>query len=185
MPESTPQKQPHARASTARDDWVTPSHIIERARSVLGTIDLDPASSIAANTVVRATQFFSSGALDEAWHGRVWLNPPYGLTNNRKSISGLWLAKLLEEYRAGRTREAICLVNAMVGSEWFMNAYDHPLVLLFSRLRFLEPSTLQPQRNPTYGNALLYLGPHSKWATFGKAFADIGAVFVPSAQAVA
>jgi hypothetical protein len=40
------------------DEWFTPPDIIELARSVLGEIDLDPASHAIAQQTVRATTFF-------------------------------------------------------------------------------------------------------------------------------
>jgi DNA N-6-adenine-methyltransferase (Dam) len=60
-------------------EWYTPPHIIEAARRVLGTIDLDPASCREAQECVHATQFFTTtdDGLQQTWRGRVWLNPPY------------------------------------------------------------------------------------------------------------
>lgn len=87
----------------------TPPIIIEASRATLGgTIDLDPASSLAANVRVRAKKFFgapefteepewgevyvlnnksvrlprrtylSNGGLDQPWDGHVWMNHPFG-----------------------------------------------------------------------------------------------------------
>jgi hypothetical protein len=69
-----------ARHSCASSEWYSPPDIVERARRVLGEIDLDPASCEAANKVVKALWFYSlerdKNGLDLPWTGRVFCNPP-------------------------------------------------------------------------------------------------------------
>lgn len=52
--------KPGASQDTSRDSdaWFTPSIYVEMAREVMGEIDLDPFSSLAANKHVRAKRFF-------------------------------------------------------------------------------------------------------------------------------
>ena len=78
------------------NEWYTPAPYIEAARRVMGEIDLDPASSTFANHIVRAKMYYAieDNGLEQNWKGRVWLNPPYGKTNN-KSNQGIWLRKLI------------------------------------------------------------------------------------------
>ncbi len=61
------------------DEWSTPPEVIESARQVLGTIDLDPATNPTAQGWIRATRIFTKteNGLLHPWRGRVWLNPPY------------------------------------------------------------------------------------------------------------
>lgn len=69
--------------SAASNEWYTPPEIVEKARAVLGVIDLDPASSATANTIVKATVHHGQQAEDfvdglgvHGWYGNVFLNPP-------------------------------------------------------------------------------------------------------------
>ena len=97
----------------------TPAVYIEATRAVLGTIDLDPASSEIAQTLVQARAFFTAEreGLAQEWHGNVWLNPPYS-----RDLIGRFVDKLLLEILAGRTQQAILLVHAYTDTGWFRRA---------------------------------------------------------------
>lgn len=75
-----------------KDEWLTPPEII----SALGSFDLDPCSpgdrrpwDTAKEHWGIETEFPVDG-LCEPWHGRVWLNPPYGRETAK------WLAKMAD-----------------------------------------------------------------------------------------
>lgn len=75
--------KPTARHSKEEVRWGTPADIVERARRVMGSIDLDPCSSISFNSIVKATEFYSlddfgQDGLKLPWKGNVFLNPPGG-----------------------------------------------------------------------------------------------------------
>ena len=65
-------------------EWYTPRQYLDAAVKVMGAIDLDPASSDAAQYNVQATKYFTlkDDGLSQRWFGRVFCNPPY--TNNRR-----------------------------------------------------------------------------------------------------
>ena len=60
-------------------EWTTPSHVLTVVTSMLGGgIDLDPCADDGHN--VPATRHYRSqdDGLTKPWHGRVFMNPPYG-----------------------------------------------------------------------------------------------------------
>ena len=62
------------------DEVYTQPWIIQRARAVMGGIDLDPASCKAANEhSVKAAKFYTAedDGLSLPWAGRMWCNPPF------------------------------------------------------------------------------------------------------------
>jgi phage N-6-adenine-methyltransferase len=152
-------------------EWYTPAEYIEAARAVLGTIDLDPASSEIAQTLVQAREFFTAerDGLAQQWHGNVWLNPPYS-----RDFIGRFIDKLLLEIRAGRAQQAILLVHAYTDTEWFRRAAAVSAALcLTKRIRFWSPDG-RSNRSPTQGQAFLYYGDNVDG--FRKAFAGFGIV---------
>lgn len=71
----------NARHSSEHNDHYTPYDIVEASRSVLGHIDLDPASCELANKIVRADFILTAedNGFVQDWAGNVFLNPPGGL----------------------------------------------------------------------------------------------------------
>lgn len=137
------QSQPmHLLTSSQNESWRTPAKYIEAARLVMGSIDLDPASSELANETIKATQFFTKeqNGLALPWHGNVWLNPPYGKTNNQ-SNQGLFTNKLVSDYRDGSVQQAVLLVNFYTGYAWFAPLRELPMCMPDHRVSFIDSVT--------------------------------------------
>lgn len=112
-PEPPPVAPANARHSSKTAEHFSPPEVVERARAVLGGIDLDPFSTPEANERITATTFFDGeerGGINgfkvrwtNAGKGvRVFCNPPGGRTyKNRSSQKRAWF-KLAEEYAVGR-----------------------------------------------------------------------------------
>lgn len=158
----------HVGHNSGENEWYTPTEFIEAARRTMSTIDLDPASSAAANEVVKATRFFSTddSGLAKKWKGNIWLNPPY----SQPSIAE-FSEKLVAEFRALSITSAIALVNNATETRWFhliaacASAFCFPL----GRVNFWSPGKVSA---PLQGQAVLYLGSDSK--TFLREFAQFG-----------
>ncbi len=132
----------------------TPLDIIERAVACLRGIDLDPCSNNHAAPHIPATQHFTAedDGLAQAWHGKIYMNPPYGREIAR------WVTKMGEEHKAGRVTEAIALVPARTDTRWWQALRDHPVCLIRGRLRFVGECNTSAAPFPS---AIFYLGHHA------------------------
>ena len=164
--------------SSDSNEWYTPARILEAARAVLGGIDLDPASSAAANQTVQAARYYTkdTDGLTRPWRGRVWLNPPYGKTATGSSNQGRWSKRLIDAYTAGDVAAAVLLVNACTGDGWFAPLWAYPLCFVRGRIHFI-PADGQ-KNSPTHSSVLAYFGPDA--ARFRAVFGALGHVVVPS-----
>lgn len=155
--------------SSLSNDWYTPFIYIESARSVLGGIDLDPASCEEANRVVKASRIFTieDDGLAQRWKGRIFLNPPY------KGAQGPFIAKLMEEIQSRRVTAAIALVSAYAtDAQWFKPLWDGTLCFLEGRIRWDNPTGRSS--SSTIGSVFVYFGPNRD--AFKTAFEQFGPV---------
>lgn len=156
VPIPAPTPRPHVTNNSGNNEWYTPAEYIAAARSVLGAIDLDPASSDDANTIVRATVYYTADndGLAQVWRGRVWMNPPYS-----GDLIGLFAAKLAEHVNAGQVSAAIVLVNNATETGWFQELIAVASAVVFprSRIRYLQPNGL-PAATGLQGQAFIYIG---------------------------
>lgn len=55
--------KPHVAHNSGNNEWYTPEKFIEAARTVMGSIDTDPASCALANETVKATCYYSAAEI--------------------------------------------------------------------------------------------------------------------------
>lgn len=148
--------------SSDSPEWYTPSAIVAKVIEALGAIDLDPCSNEGTPNVP-AWRYFTEAddGLAHEWHGRVYMNPPYG-----RGI-GDWVDKLAAEYEAGRTTEAIALVPARVDTAWWRRLPHRDWLAVSGRLSFSGHDNSAP-----FPSGVCYLGPDS--TRFREVFAPIG-----------
>lgn len=162
----------HVSQNSGDNEWFTPPEFIAAARAVMGTIDLDPASTIEANTVVNAEAIFTErdNGLDQEWYGNVWMNPPYA-----QPAIGHFADKLIKEYLAERVEQACVLVNNATETKWWqtMGRYANAVCFPSGRVRFWHPD--KPSAAPLQGQSIIYLGEHID--KFDREFKPLGVVF--------
>ena len=164
---------------TGNFEWTTPPHIIEAARRVMGGIDLDPASSEAAQAFVKAERYYTAheDGLKRAWAGRVWLNPPYA-----SGLASAFVTRLLDHVEAGKVSQAVLLTNNSTDTAWWQGAAAHALAMCLpaGRLNFLTPAG-KPAGSAIQGQAILYFAPEVDDGVerFAREFRRHGVVFYP------
>ena len=135
-----------SRTEATRDDWMTPKGIVDS----LGVFDLDPcASSLDPTRLATAGFTEAMDGLTQVWHGRVWLNPPYGDATRE------WIKKL------ARHPNGIALIPPRVGSKWFhkevLETCD-AVLFLKGRIAFIDPSTMKPVKGNNVDSILVAFG---------------------------
>lgn len=149
--EAKEQKKPHVTNNSKDDEWYTPEKYIEAARTVMGTIDLDPASNEFANEVVKAEKYFdeSTNGLEQEWFGNIWLNPPY---------STALIPKFADKIISSRFNQAIVLVNNATETAWFRKMVDKASAIVFTTGRIKFRKRDGTHGTPLQGQAIMYFG---------------------------
>jgi hypothetical protein len=102
------------------NERITPKYLID----ALGPFDLDPCAPIVQpwETAKRTYTVRDNGLFSE-WHGRVWMNPPYG-----KDIAK-WVGRFIAH------GNGIALTFARTETEWFFNLWRSADAYLFIKGR--------------------------------------------------
>jgi phage N-6-adenine-methyltransferase len=161
--------------NTGEFEWYTPAEYIAAAREVMGGIDLDPASSEAAQQTVGAAHYFTAAddGLTLDWYGRVWLNPPYS-----QPLIGNFITKLTTEFTVGNVEQAVMVTNNCTDTAWFHSAARVVARMCFTlgRIRFANPQRPSGE-SPLQGQTFFYFGPRYEY--FDHIFGAFGFVVAP------
>ncbi len=136
------------------DEWYTPLEYIAAARRVMGGIDLDPATSLDAQSVICAKTYYTKqdDGLSKQWFGNVWMNPPYSMPLIR-----LFVSKLIESHANGVILSAIVLTNNSSDTAWFHDLLArYPACFTRRRVRFWRPN--HENYAARQGQAIFYVG---------------------------
>lgn len=177
----------NARHSSESAEWYTPREYVEAARSVMGGIDLDPASDREANKTVKAANFYTAGddGLSQSWAGRLLLNPPGGKNASGGLVAQFW-RKLIESEDVsevvwiGYSLEQLQVLQ--VGNR--VSPVDFSMCIPRKRIAFGSSPALMQQRaeagktstarSPTHANYITYCGPNQQ--RFADVFGRFGRV---------
>ena len=157
---------------TGDQENYTPVMYIEAARSVMGSIDCDPASNELAQETVRAGVYFTreTDGLQQNWQGNIFLNPPYSHPEVAQFID-----KLLSEL-AKNSSQAILLTNNNTDTAFFHKAVKKAAAVCFTKGRINFYKAGGEITKPTNGQVFYYFGKNT--VKFYDYFSTFGIVLV-------
>jgi hypothetical protein len=159
--------------TSATPEWYTPSHIIDRVIALFGEIDLDPCSNAkgeAANVPALNHWTQEDDGLAQPWHGKVYMNPPYG------DEIAPWVARMLNAYENEEIHEGVALLPARTDTAWFQPLLNYPICFVRGRLKFSGSENSAP-----FPSAIVYLGIDTE--LFRDWFGTVGNITMPIERA--
>ncbi len=161
------------------DDWFTEEQWVERARSALGSIDLDPATHPDVNRrFIKAPVFYTKEidglSQSHPWKGNIWLNPPYG------DLAPKFFERMRREYECGNITACVtCCSIAAMTTGWFHRTIGSIASMFYihnTRIQFHKTGSFDRGDAPNQGTLLSYVGRDQ--SKFVKAFGDAGGIFL-------
>jgi hypothetical protein len=179
-------------------EYYTPVPIIEAARKVMGSIDLDPTSSDIANLYVNAPLYYTreNDSFNKDWHGNVWFNPPFtrgekpciiphdkckkktcverGYHNNSFIPSTAdWVDKIIYQYLSGRINQACVITFANTSESWAQKLLGFPVCFFKGRTHYFNQYGEEMTQAPK-GSMVAYMGCNN--TKFRTVFKELGQV---------
>lgn len=156
-----------------RVDWCTPPEVLEKVRSCVGWIGLDPCSN--RRSIVGATVEWREGGLDRPWGGLgpVYMNPPYGRPIGR------WTERAASESVWGT--EVIGLLPVRTDCGWWHRDVARCRLICFwaRRIKFLGARSGAP-----FPSAVCLWGSPRMARRFAASFADAGMLVSPGGEGI-
>lgn len=181
-------------------EYYTPREWTDAANQVLGGIDVDPASNLIANEWIKAKTIYTKddNGLLHPWHGRVWMNHPFHRgeapcpTDHSKCkkkacqkrgyhideaipSNADWINKLISDYQAGITTEAVIITFCNSSETWFRPLLQYPQCFPFGRVHYVRADGSKAN-NCTKGSVITYFG--NNLPKFAAVFSQLGEVKV-------
>jgi hypothetical protein len=186
----------------SEDDYVSPPELIATTTAFFGgSINLDPASSEQAQSVVQADNYFTwkENGLKQEWNAKnIFLYPPKNLLagkeqppDNRlfvkklrftKSAQRVWLELCYSKWLRREFDEAIVFLTstevALLVTQKIK--FDFPLCVMSERPKLLKEKNLKPVNSRVFG-FIYYLPKQNKYeesiSTFDTYYSTLGRVY--------
>lgn len=162
-------KNQSAILSNQSHDWGSPLHLVQSARKVMGSIDTDPATTEALNSLtVKAEHFYTKAdnGLAHPWYGNVWINPPFDLKARFATLAHY-------RYQTKAINQCCFLISLNSISTHALKCLEYyPVCLIRGRESFIP---LEGQKNSqnTVNSVVYYMGEdtikfHQEFAKYGE-----------------
>ncbi len=154
--------------SSLHHGWETPEWLLQILYGVFGTFDLDPCSSShnrqSASVQASVHYTMTDNGLVLPWHGKVFVNPPYGRTLRQ------WTAKARTEVMSGHAKLVVGLVPARTDTRWWHEdiAGHATVFFLRGRLSFGDSN----QAAPFPSALVIWGGSNTELSALGTALPD-------------
>lgn len=147
---------PHVAQSTGENEWYTPIAYIDSARAVMGTIDVDPATTAKQNEEIKATVFYTkeNSGLGQPWRGNVWMNPPYS-----QPLVSEFCNSFGQKYDTGEIVQGCVLINNITDTAVGQRLLCTCSVVCFpdKRIPFIDKQG-KSSGAPLQGQMIIYCG---------------------------
>lgn len=140
--------------SSKSDEYQTPRKYFEAARLVMGSIDLDIASSEENNKRILAKEFYSkeNSMYNNPFYGNAWLNPSYSKPNLTKAT-----ARIINYYGAG-LEQLIYLIPSYTSEDWYHKCLKFASAICLPDHRIIFLLNKKYQLSPRFANTFFYFG---------------------------
>lgn len=145
----------HVGRNSGENEWYTPQPYINAARTVMGSIDCDPATTTEANKRIKATKFYTkeNSGLGKVWGKNVFLNPPYAQPHINH-----FCATFVHKYHSNEMKQGIVLINNITETDSGQLLLEAAAAVCFpsKRIKFLDIDG--NPGGPLQGQMVLYFG---------------------------
>lgn len=136
----------HQSAHPETTTWLTPPEIIE----ALGPFDLDPCAAIDQPWPTAGKHYtLHDNGLNQPWHGRVWLNPPFG------NEAGFWIRRMADHGNGIALLPARTETNVWIDGVW---TQADAILFMFRRPHFYRIDGSKARANSGAPIALIGYG---------------------------
>jgi len=166
--------------------------LVSSAHALLGSIDLDVASSTVANSYVEATNYFTpldDGLNCQQWNGKIYLFPPSGAyywdkktqrwkmtrtsSPSLTSSHALWFRKLYNCWLSKEVTEGLYFTNCPDMIRYEQKIFDFPICILRTAPTLLKNTSEGIGKHKTCTSLLVYLPPMETATEATEKFIDI------------
>lgn len=157
----------HNKERDAGVEWGTPEWIIEPLEAAQSGFDLDPAAGAEPRPYAETRYTIEDDGLNTPWFGDVWLNPPYGRTENPE-----WAKRVVNQL--DNCTSITALVPAATSTDWWQDYYAehaHTFCFLDERVDFHGGD-----QSATFANVICVFG--NMPGDYFEAFENMGTTLV-------